>query len=75
MSKAAIYCRLSEEDRNKKMKRMTAAVFKIKRPCCWNTQPSTAGKYMTFTAMTITRVLTETVRRLPAYWRSRSPSL
>ena len=26
MSKAAIYCRLSEEDRNKKMKRMTAAI-------------------------------------------------
>ena len=74
MSKAAIYCRLSEEDRNKvspeddsvSIQNQKSMLLQYAMQQGWEVFHSRAGKYFTFTATMTTQVLTETARSFAA---------
>ena len=60
MEKVAIYCRLSEEDRDKRLETDDSNSIQNQKAMLMEYSISRAGKYITFTAMITTPVLTGT---------------
>ena len=60
--KVAIYCRLSEEDRNKQFETDDSNSIQNQKPCCCNMLWNRGGKYITFTVTMITQVPTADAR-------------
>ena len=58
--KVAIYCRLSEEDRNKRSETDDSESIQNQKTCSPSTRSRTVGTYTAFTATTTTRALTVT---------------